>query len=204
MNQKRALRQTLRRTRQQLAMSAQNCASQKLGLALHRIVQQHARQIRRTKSLKIGMYTANDGEISLDPFIKRSKCSTSSPQPHFFFPIIQSDKTLTFGRRTRGGLPKTNQYKIKEPLKQQCQTINQLDIIILPLVAITLKGVRLGMGGGFYDRTLIKLSRWRPKPLLIGVAHDFQIVPETPSDDWDQPVDVICTDRRVVYSRSRY
>jgi len=39
---------------------------------------------------------------------------------------------------------------------------------------------------------------------LIGVAHDFQIVPETPSDDWDQPVDVICTDRRVVYSRSRY
>nr|MCE5388283.1 5-formyltetrahydrofolate cyclo-ligase [Acidithiobacillus sp.] len=59
------------------------------------------------------------------------------------------------------------------------------------------KGRRLGMGGGFYDRTLAGLrhrKHWL-RPRLLGVAHAFQEVTQIPAEPWDVPLHGICTEQ---------
>ncbi len=56
------------------------------------------------------------------------------------------------------------------------------------------------MGGGYYDRTFAfkKKLLWRKKPLLIGLAHDFQEVNALNCDDWDIPLSAIVTNRKLI------
>ena len=69
--------------------------------------------------------------------------------------------------------------------------------MLFPLVGFDENGGRLGMGGGFYDRTFA-FSRIRPgmAPKLIGLAHDFQKVRELPIEPWDVPLHGVVTDKR--------
>ncbi|AAU37082.1 unknown [[Mannheimia] succiniciproducens MBEL55E] len=64
--------------------------------------------------------------------------------------------------------------------------LNQLDIIFTPLVAFDKSANRLGMGGGFYDRTL---QNWQNKSFLpVGLAHQCQQVEKLPVESWDIPL----------------
>ncbi len=74
-----------------------------------------------------------------------------------------------------------------------------LDIILLPLVGFDRYGNRLGMGGGFYDRTLARLNHCDMKrPLLIGLAHHCQEVEQLQTQSWDIPLDIIATDKELI------
>ena len=67
----------------------------------------------------------------------------------------------------------------------------------MPLVAFDEGGNRLGMGGGFYDASLASRShraQWG-RPVLIGLAHEFQKVDALNVDSWDVPLDGILTDK---------
>jgi 5-formyltetrahydrofolate cyclo-ligase len=64
-----------------------------------------------------------------------------------------------------------------------------LDVLLVPGVAFTAAGARLGQGGGFYDRILAG-----PRGLAIGVGWSFQVVDAVPTDPWDQPVDALVTE----------
>jgi len=78
-----------------------------------------------------------------------------------------------------------------------------LELILLPLVAFDSDCNRLGMGGGFYDRTLAYLRHrccWR-RPRLIGVAHECQRVEGLPVNEWDVALDAVITERRVYRRR---
>ena len=68
------------------------------------------------------------------------------------------------------------------------------DVLFVPLLAFDRRGRRLGYGGGYYDRTLAKL----PGRLAIGFADALQEVDEVPTDDTDQYLPLIVTDREVV------
>lgn len=85
-----------------------------------------------------------------------------------------------------------NSFKILEPVKDEHHYISpqRLDMILVPLVGFNEKGDRLGMGGGFYDRMLKKVSA---NCLLLGLAYDFQLVPELKGQHWDMPLDEIIT-----------
>ncbi len=71
------------------------------------------------------------------------------------------------------------------------------EVIVIPLVAFTPQGMRLGYGGGFYDRTLAALRQERPV-LAIGFAFDEQETADLPLEDTDQPLDMIVTQSRVL------
>jgi 5-formyltetrahydrofolate cyclo-ligase len=72
--------------------------------------------------------------------------------------------------------------------------LEDLDAIVMPAVALSEDGLRLGRGGGYYDVTL-KLA---PRAARIGVAFDAQVRPELPRDPHDVPLDAVVTDRRLL------
>jgi 5-formyltetrahydrofolate cyclo-ligase len=94
-----------------------------------------------------------------------------------------------------------NQFSIPEPSIRLRQPTKPwaLDLVIMPLVAFDADCNRLGMGGGYYDRTFAYLNKrrfWR-KPILIGVAHECQRVANLESEVWDIPLDAVVTEEKI-------
>jgi len=70
-----------------------------------------------------------------------------------------------------------------------------LHVVIVPGLAFTVDGHRLGQGGGHYDRFLARLA---PDCLTIGVCFHEQLVPALPTDQHDRQVDAVVTDAAAV------
>jgi 5-formyltetrahydrofolate cyclo-ligase len=73
-----------------------------------------------------------------------------------------------------------------------------LDLVLAPLVVFDPDRNRIGMGGGFYDRSFAFRKNPENKvPVLIGVAHELQKVDQIVPQDWDVRLDMIITDQAV-------
>jgi len=147
---------------------------------------------------EIAIYLANDGELNTQPFINwcwKYEISVYLPVIHPF-----SKGNLLFIRYTETSILIKNKYGISEPKLdvRNIIPVDKLDIIFTPLVAFDPQGNRLGMGGGFYDRTL---ATWylqykknnKTKPMPMGLAHDCQKVNTIPVKTWDIPLPKIIT-----------
>ena len=90
-----------------------------------------------------------------------------------------------------------NRLKIHEPKLdvRDVLPLSQLDVLITPLVAFDQQGQRLGMGGGFYDRTLQNWQHYGVQP--VGYAHDCQQVDALPVEKWDIPLPAVVTPSKV-------
>lgn len=181
-SRKRALRQQMRARRRALSPAAQAQAAQMLD---HRIRQlpayRHARNV--------AAYLASDGEVSLTPFLKQA----TRQGKRCYLPRITGKRAMRFHRYRPGQALFTNTYGLAEPgSRQPRRALKQMDMVLMPLVAFDRQGGRLGMGGGFYDRALAQ-CRGANRPLLVGVAHDFQAVDRVPSQAWDIPLDWLIT-----------
>ncbi|MFW5815853.1 MAG: 5-formyltetrahydrofolate cyclo-ligase [Wenzhouxiangella sp.] len=92
-----------------------------------------------------------------------------------------------------------NRFGIPEPVQGPVCAPEALDWVLMPLLAFSSRGTRLGMGGGFYDRAFA----FRLDPAggagtrLIGVAYSLQEVNSLPAQHWDVPLDAIITDHGV-------
>jgi 5-formyltetrahydrofolate cyclo-ligase len=75
-----------------------------------------------------------------------------------------------------------------------------VDAVIVPAVAFDLQGLRLGYGGGYYDRLLPAL---RPDCVRIGVAFDEQVLAQLPAEEHDESVDIVVTPTRVIRPNAR-
>ena len=84
---------------------------------------------------------------------------------------------------------------IREPVGEPYE--GEVDVVVMPLLAVDKKGNRLGYGGGYYDRYLQK----HPNVFTIAFAYDEQIVDEVPCDERDRRVDAIVTDKRTAYTK---
>lgn len=106
---------------------------------------------------------------------------------------------MVFRHHQQGQKLINNQFGIPEPLPSSHSISPQdLDMVILPLVSFDRFGGRLGMGGGFYDRTFaFRKENSGIKPILLGVAHSCQESERLSLDVWDIPLDVIVTDRHI-------
>lgn len=146
---------------------------------------------------RFACYLASRGEIDTQPIIEQ----IWSQKKNCLLPILHWGKPnhLQFLPFTPDTLLIKNRYDIFEPVYDaaQVQALWSIDIIFTPLVAFDTQGHRIGMGGGYYDRTLHFLrqrSAWR-KPKLIGLAYDFQKVDHIEAQPWDIPLDCIVTEQ---------
>lgn len=139
----------------------------------------------------VAVFLSFDGELDTRPLIEglwRAGKQVYLPVLHPFSP-----GNLLFLRYLPDSLLATNRLKILEPALdvRHVLPLDRLDVLITPLVAFDNTGQRLGMGGGFYDRTL---QNWRAHGFLpVGYAHDCQQVESLPVQEWDIPLPVVVT-----------
>jgi 5-formyltetrahydrofolate cyclo-ligase len=112
-----------------------------------------------------------------------------------YFPAIQPNQTVIFLPYTAQTELRLNRYHIPEPVihVESAQALEKLDIIFLPVVAFDMHRYRLGMGKGYYDKTLAHING----PMLIGVAYEWQKQSRLPHEPWDIPLTMIVTEDKI-------
>ena len=152
------------------------------------------------RSSSIASYLANDGEPSVDLIIK--SCS-SIHRPHYL-PVLDK-RRLKFSPYCWGDRLKNNIFNIPEPDTTQSFPAGFLTTILMPLVGFDRQGHRLGMGGGYYDRTLgfMLNSNCKKKPLLIGIAYSSQMHQNIEHQPWDIPLDAVITEHELLSFSTR-
>jgi 5-formyltetrahydrofolate cyclo-ligase len=184
---KQTLRRQLRAYRRALSPAEQRCAALSLTRSFVRLPVLN-------KANRVALYIAGDGEIN----------------PYFLLNrLIRLGKQIYLPRlNTRGSSMVFARYQLGDRLKRSCLGVLQpmprapsvsaqtIDIVALPLVGFDSSGNRLGMGGGFYDRTLD--LNFASRPVLVGLAHEGQKAESLPADPWDVPLNWIATDQRLI------
>ena len=184
------LRKQLRKQRRSLSFEQQLRASEHLALNL-----QTNPDLLRARHIAI--YLPNDGEIDPHPFLDIAR----RRGVRFYLPVLHPihPGRLVFSPYDDGVELMANRFGIPEPMFREGlrRPAWALDAVLFPLVSFDEQGGRLGMGGGFYDRTFA-FSRVRPRlaPMLIGLAHDFQKVKKLPVQPWDVPLHSVVTDKQ--------
>lgn len=189
--------QTRSQLRQQLRAARHRLSHQQRQHAAEQLVQQISRSRLFQRSQHIAVYLPNDGEIDLWPLIEYAWHQGK----HCYLPVVGHRHThrLWFVPFKRETPLYRNRYGIAEPQHPNSARsfpLRRLDLVLMPLVGFDMKGNRLGMGGGYYDRSfafLHRQSHWR-KPCLIGAAYDFQCLPQLDVQAWDVPLDAIVTE----------
>jgi 5-formyltetrahydrofolate cyclo-ligase len=194
MDARQQLRKRLREQRRSLPAHERKRCSQQL-----------AKNFARTKlfrnSKHIAFYLANDGELDLLPLMQIAW----RMKKHCYLPILSpafQQHMLYFAHYRKGDPLSLNQFAIAEPRvsPRHWRAGRRLNLVLTPLVAFDARGNRLGMGGGYYDRTFSYLRnhhRWR-RPRLAGIAYDFQQIDHLESASWDVPLSVIATPQKYI------
>lgn len=185
------LRRLLRRRRRSLDPRQQKQAARHLARTL-------TRQPELLRARRIAVYLPNDGEIDPGVFVQAARRRGVSFYLPVLHPILKG--RLTFQPWSGSTHLRTNRFGIAEPTFRghRRHPAWALDTVLLPLVGFDESGGRLGMGGGFYDRTFAFIRhRPRPAPRLIGLAHECQKVDSLPIASWDIPLDAVATARRI-------
>lgn len=92
-------------------------------------------------------------------------------------------------------------WGIREPVVERCERVgalNEVEFALLPGVAFTRGGARLGYGGGFYDKLLAGSGAGRERPVLVAAAFALQIVEQLPQEATDIKVERIVTEQETI------
>ncbi len=188
-NKRNTLRIQLQQRRSSLSKKQQTDYSKKI---CQQVIQSNCFQ----KAQSIAFYTPVKGEASPLPLQQMANKS-------FYLPVLSSQQAfhLIFVKIDKNTRYKNNKYAIPEPIYNTEDIIaaENLDLIIMPLVAMDRTGNRLGMGGGYYDRSLaFKKEAKTNAPQLLGFAYDFQLVDQLIAQAWDVPLDFIATNKEFI------
>ena len=163
-NRMKSTQQTLRnQLRQQIRKTRANLTALQQQQAEDSITQQALALIEERNAQHIALYLSFDGEISTDKLIK----ILWAQGKQVYLPVLHpfNPNHLLFLRYLPDTPMLKNKFGIWEPKLnvQSVLPLEELDILFTPLVAFDKQGNRLGMGGGFYDRTL---QHWQKSPFI--------------------------------------
>jgi 5-formyltetrahydrofolate cyclo-ligase len=162
-----------------------------------RRARQIARALRRARILRPGrrvaVYSAIGGEVPLDPIVREARRIGCE----LYLPRIVSWRAhrMHFIRWDAATPLRPHRLGMVEPTRGAAVPARALDVVLLPALAVDARGIRLGMGAGFYDRSFAhrRRSKWL-RPRLIAVVYDFQRVASIPAHSFDVPVDAVLSE----------
>ncbi len=143
---------------------------------------------------RILTYLAMPGEADLDPLIRRALADGKE----VYVPVCLPEKQMEAGRLLDMEHFVKGPYGLRD-LPKGYSTISpaEIDLVLVPGVAGSPDGTRLGMGAGYYDRYLSKV----PYEKRVLVLWDFQVVEELPSEPFDQFMAAIVTDTDIIITK---
>ena len=187
---RKALRKTLRAQRRSVSAGERARIAQLVALNADRYLHLQA-------GWRIAVYASLPSELDTTPLIELAR----NRGCHLYVPRIDRH---SLGRKMRfvelTGRQRRNRLGIHEPESFRMIGARWLDVVFLPLVGFDACGVRLGMGGGYYDRAFA-FRRWRVAwhaPRLIGIAYSFQQVEGLTAAAHDVRLDAVVTEERIV------
>ncbi len=186
MTSRRALRKQMRTRRRAIDKPTRARMAEALARHLGNCL-----RVRRAR--RVACYLSNDGEMDLGPAMTLLRSSGAK----LLLPALRGADLwfLPYDGETRLA---PNRFGILEPDAApytRCRA-RDLDLVLMPLVAFDTTGNRLGMGGGFYDRAFSYLrsrETWK-KPLLLGIAYEFQRLDALTPRRWDIPLQGVATE----------
>ena len=143
---------------------------------------------------KIMAFLAMKGESNLDGFIRQALLDGKE----VYIPVCLPERQMEAGRLIdmehfeKGPLGLRNLpagYEVTSP--------ESLDLVLIPGLAVSQEGIRLGMGAGYYDRYLARV----PFEKRVSALWDFQVIPDIPSEPFDQKIAKIVTDKSVIVTK---
>ncbi|HJU13114.1 MAG TPA: 5-formyltetrahydrofolate cyclo-ligase [Candidatus Nitrosotalea sp.] len=152
-------------------------------------IQENLRKVEFYRNAKIlGGYHAVGSEVRTQEILKeilnagKELALPKAEKNDLLFKKITSFSDLEVGN-----------FSVMEP-KERCETVKKIEVILVPAIALTRDGYRLGYGFGYYDRYLhSKRSK------KIALSYSKQIVKTIPHDSHDVKVDCIVTEDEVIY-----
>ena len=147
------------------------------------------------QSQQLAAYFAVNGEIGLDPVIDHALAAGKQ----VYLPNLDQ-QALRFSPYFHAQKMRINKFQLPEPDVDETEMLvpGELDLVLAPLVVFDSERNRIGMGGGFYDRSFaFRKNPESTTPVLIGVAHEIQKVDRINPQDWDVRLDMIVTDQAV-------
>ena len=182
-------RQALRERRRALSSAAQRSARDALPEIL-------SKNMELGDFATVAGYLAGDGEIDPELLLSRFRAAGAA----ILLPRTGPDGSMVLA--PEGALARTGPAGISEPTAAEIDpvAVRQPAILLVPSVALTPAGGRLGRGGGFYDRILpgLRAAGWR----ICGLCHDADLINDVPLEAHDQPVDWCLTEQRLLRSRA--
>jgi len=150
-------------------------------------------------SCHLAGYLALGNEVNVKALLEKAR----QQQCKTYVPIVRPNNQMVFALIDDEMPLIKNKFGILEPDLTNTESIASadLDAVLVPLVGFDEHCQRMGMGGGFYDRAFAanrELSSKTKKPLLIGVAYDFQQTASVLPDWWDVPLDIVVTESRII------
>lgn len=145
-------------------------------------------------------YWAMDGELPLHAWQVQLPAACV-----YCLPVLDAaSKRLRFAPWRAGEPLATNRFGIPEPDLDPGLLLDARDmaLIALPLTGFDARGHRLGMGGGWYDRSLAFRAGTPAPPLLVGIGFDLQEVAAIAPRSWDIRCDAIVTETRTLLTAS--
>lgn len=184
---RRQLRQQLRARRRTLSAPERMAAAEALAARLLSLAQ-------APTSGYVGGYWAMDGEIALHAWQLRlpSDCV-------YCLPVLGDDERLRFAPWRPGDALVSNRFGVPEPNVAASSLLepDAMALVAVPLVGFDALGNRLGMGGGWYDRSFAFRQTRSAPPYLIGAAFSLQQIPALIAEAWDVRLDGVCTEASV-------
>lgn len=148
-------------------------------------------EYRSSKSL--GIYYPIGSEVQTFDLIRDSLNDNKT----VCLPKIIDSTTIEFFKIIENSFEKISfqkgKYGISEP-SFSTETIDKIDMLIIPGIAFDLRGNRIGYGKGYYDRFLSS----RKAKYKIGLAYEIQVLNNIPNNELDVPVDIIVTEKRII------
>ncbi|WP_333751902.1 5-formyltetrahydrofolate cyclo-ligase [Streptomyces sp. IBSBF 2394] len=114
-------------------------------------------------------------------------------------PALLPDNDLDWGEYTgEGSLARVRhggRMELLEPAGERLgpDAVTRANVVLLPGVAVDGRGLRLGRGGGSYDRVLARLAAAGARPALLVLLYDREVVARVPAEPHDRPVDAVVT-----------